>query len=429
MNKGGSISSAANKAHIEQISPSVVLVSEQIPKFYSFSLGIFINCGSRDEAKATNGITHLIEHMLFKGTSQKSSFEIVKYIEGLGGSFDAYTTKENLIIITRFLSEHLADVFNLITELLLESKFDEKDMEKEKSVILEEIKTNDEDPADFVFDLFFKALFPDHTMGMPIAGNKQTLGTMDAAQAKAHYDTILKKKLIIAACGNYNHNKLKDLALQKFGEKAIAEEQRTPPYGARGTTLIQTKKEISQVHCVFGVPGMPYTSPLRYQFSILNSAFGGGMSSRLFQGLREQEGLVYNVQSFVDLYSDCGVSGFYFTCDKKNLVGVAKQLKTIFNDLNTNGFGKDETELAKTYLSGNLLLSLESSTNRMLRFGREMTNLGKVNTIDTIIQNIREIKVEDLNRLRADYLDPRNYVIAAVGPVTETEINDIFRIF
>lgn len=427
MIKGGSISSAENKASVEQISPSVALVSEQILKFYSFSLGIFIDCGSRDETRETNGITHLIEHMLFKGTSQKSSLDIVKYIEGLGGSFDAYTTKENLIIITRFLAEHLGDVFNLITELLLESKFDEKDMGKEKSVILEEIKSNNEDPGDYVFDLFFKQLFPDHTMGMPIAGDEKTLAAMDAAHVRAHYDALLKRKITIAISGNYDHDQLKDLAVKKFGQTFPAEKQRTPPTGTSHATRVQTRKEISQVHCVFGIPGMPYCSPLRYRFSILNTAFGGGMSSRLFQGLREQEGLVYNVQSFVDMYSDCGVAGFYFTCDKKNLAGVAKQLKAIFRDLRTNGFQEEESELAKTYLSGNLLLSLESSTNRMLRFGREMTNLGKVNSIDAIIKEIRAIRTPDINRLLTDYLNPENYVIAAIGPVTEAEIDSIFR--
>jgi predicted Zn-dependent peptidase len=159
----------------------------------------------------------------------------------------------------------------------------------------------------------------------------------------------------------------------------------------------------------------------------MNTAFGGGMSSRLFQGLREKEGLVYNVQSFLDFYSDCGLSGFYFVCDKANLKGVAKQLKAIFIDLQKNGFHKDEIELAKTYLSGNLLLSLESSTNRMLRLGREMLNFKKTTSVDDVIKTIHAIDEQHINNLIAQYLNPKNFTIAAVGPITRKEINDIFR--
>jgi predicted Zn-dependent peptidase len=191
--------------------------------------------------------------------------------------------------------------------------------------------------------------------------------------------------------------------------------------------MIQKKNEISQVHLVFGMPGIDYASPLRYKFSIMNAAFGGGMSSRLFQGLREKEGLVYNVQSFVDLYSDCGIAGFYFVCDKANLKGVAKQLQVIFDDIRKNGFNKDEIELAKTYLSGNLLLSLESSTNRMLRFGREMAYMKKTCSIDEIIEEIRIIDEGHVNKLSSDYLDPTRYTITAVGPITQEEIEDTFK--
>lgn len=402
-------------------------MSEHIPKFYSFSLGFFLNFGSRDEPALDSGITHLIEHMLFKGTSQKSALDIVKMIEGLGGSFDAYTTKENLIIVTKFLSEHITDVFNLVSELLLESRIAEEDLTKEKSVILEEIKSNDEDPGDYVFDMFFKSLFKNHTMGLPIAGTRETVSQIDINKTKTHYNAMRSKEIVVAICGNFDHHTVKELAQSKFGHLIIEKPSRVKPDEYSPEVVVQKKNEISQVHLVFGMPGIDYASPLRYKFSIMNAAFGGGMSSRLFQGLREKEGLVYNVQSFVDLYSDCGITGFYFVCDKANLQGVAKQLKVIFDEIRKSGFNKDEVELAKTYLSGNLLLSLESSTNRMLRFGREMAYLNKTCTIDTIIKEIRIINEEHVNKLSTDYLDPTRYTIAAVGPITQEEIEDTFK--
>lgn len=365
--------------------------------------------------------------MLFKGTSQKSSLDIVKLIEGLGGSFDGYTTKENLIIVTKFLSEHIIRVFNLISELLLESKIANEDLVKEKSVILEEIKSNNEDPGDYVFDLFFKALFQNHTMGLPIAGTEESVEKIDAKRTKKHYCELLKKEIVIAISGNFDFKKVFELSKERYGHLSAQQVKRTKPEGHCSKLIVQRRNEISQVHLVFGIPGVEYTSPLRYRFSILNTAFGGGMSSRLFQGLREKEGLVYNVQSFIDLYSDCGISGFYFICDKNNLKNVAKQLKIIFSDIHKNGFSKDEIELAKTYLSGNLLLSLESSTNRMLRFGREMSYLKKINPIDDVISRIRAINEKQINELITENLNPDKYTIAAIGPVTEKEIEEIFR--
>ncbi len=365
--------------------------------------------------------------MLFKGTSEKSSLDIVKLIEGLGGSFDAYTTKENLVIVTKFLSEHIARVFNLITELLLESKIAHEDLVKEKSVILEEIKSNIEDPGDYVFDLFFQALFHNHAMGLPITGTEESLKKIDAEKTKAHYQELIKRELVIAVSGNFDYSEVFQLAKKNLRHLDVHMAGRIKPEDHYSKLTVQRRNEISQVHCVFGIPGVAYRSPLRYRFSILNTAFGGGMSSRLFQALREQEGLVYNVQSFIDLYSDCGVSGFYFVCDKNSLQRVAKQLWIIFSDIHINGFNKEEIELAKTYLSGNLLLSLENSSTRMLRLGREMSYLQRVSTIDNIIEQIRDTNEEHINELISEYLDLRKYSVAAIGPVDEKEIEDIFR--
>jgi predicted Zn-dependent peptidase len=365
--------------------------------------------------------------MLFKGTPNKTSLDIVKYIEGLGGAFDAYTTKENLVIITKFLTEHISRVFNLVCELLLESKIDKQELKKEKSVILEEIKSNLEDPSDYVFDLLFKALFPEHAIGRSIAGTEKSVRRIDVRRIKNHYRKLLTRDLVIAVSGNFDQSKVEKMAIEKFGHLSWVQTKRRKPGGRLAKTKVQQRKDISQVHIVFGLPGIAYISPQRYPLSIMNTAFGGGMSSRLFQGLREQKGLVYNVQSFLDFYSDCGISGFYFVCDKDKLKGVAKQLKHIFTDLKINGFQKEEIELAKTYLSGNLLLSLESSTNRMLRLGREMLNFKRITPINKVIDQISKINEEHVNALIPTYLNPSHYTIAAVGPITKKQIDDIFR--
>ena len=429
MIRGGLILSEKNKIIQARISPAVRIIAEKIPKFYSFSMGFFINHGARDESPQDNGITHLIEHMLFKGTSRKSALEIVKMMESLGGAFDAYTTKENLIIITKFLSEHISLVFELIAEILLESKIDSRELNKEKSVVLEEIKSSNDDPGDTAFELFFRTLIPDHALGRPIAGTMESVTRIDASRTKRYYRELLNREMVIALSGNYDYDQVTDLAKKKFPGQDLHEAQRTVPEQRLGKVAAASRKEVSQVHFVFGTRGVNYVSDRHYGLSVMNTAFGGGMSSRLFQGLREKDGLVYHVQSFLDFYCDCGISGFYFICDKKNIPKVINRLRDIFHEIRTQGFNKEEIERAKTYLSGNLLLSLESSTSRMLRLARESVYTPHVASVDEVVASINSVDEVQVNSLISDFLDPRQFTVAAVGPITQKEtltaVNDL----
>ncbi|MGQ9817104.1 MAG: M16 family metallopeptidase [bacterium] len=408
-----------NSVVIHNINSKVKIVGEVLPHYYSFTLGLFINRGSRDEAKEDNGSTHLIEHMLFKGTSRKSALEIVRMIEGLGGSFDAFTTKENLVIVTRFLSEHFIKVFELIGEILLESRFGEDEFSKEKSVIIEEIKSNNEDPAEYVYDLMFEAIFKNHPMAMPIAGNIESVSGLRLENVYQAYQRLLKSQIVIAVSGNFNIDDLLESARARFAFGEMVSNERINPGVYKPQRVFQTRSDISQVHLVFGVPAVAYSSNLRYPLLILTTVLGGGMSSRLFQGLREEKGLVYDVHSFIDFYSDCGVLGFYLTADIKNLDKIIEQLKTIFGNLNKTGFGKDEINIAKTYVTGNFLLSLENSTNRMLRIGREVSYLNKTVSIDETVRLINKIEEDEIKALINTYLDLDRYSIAAVGPIDE----------
>ncbi len=426
MTRGGLILSEKNKIIQTQINPALKIIAEKIPKFYSFSMGFFINHGSRDESLADNGITHLIEHMLFKGTSRKSALEIVKMMESLGGAFDAYTTKENLIIITKFLSEHIGLVFELIAEILLESKIDSAELNKEKSVVLEEIKSSDDDPGDTVFDLFFRTILPDHALGRPIAGTIESIEKINAPHTKSYYRGLLNREMIIALSGNYDYEQIASLATKRFASTDLSNPERTTPRFHLGHVAAEHKKEVSQVHFVFGTRGVEYSSDQHYVLSVMNTAFGGGMSSRLFQGLREKDGLVYHVQSFLDFYCDCGITGFYFICDKKNVGKVVHRLKTIFKDIADQGFNKEEIDRAKTYLSGNLLLSLESSTSRMLRLARENVYSQKVASVDEVVAKINSVSEQQVNSRISKFLQPAHYTIAAVGPTDEKEVQAVF---
>ncbi|MEO0123791.1 MAG: pitrilysin family protein [candidate division WOR-3 bacterium] len=410
---------------IQNINKNLKIVAEPLDQYYSFALGLFLTCGSRDENKDNNGITHLIEHMLFKGTSKRSALEIVRLIEGLGGSFDAFTTKENLVIVTRFLSEHLIKVFELISEILLESKFGNEEFIREKSVIMEEIKSNNEDPSDYVYDLLFEVLFNEHPMGMPIAGTIESVSALNINAVQTHYQDLLNCPMVISVSGKFNLNELISFSQKKFGSGGFVSLNRTSPQGYLPKERFQTRNDISQVHLCFGMPAVPYLSDLRHTVLLLSTMLGGGMSSRLFQGLREEKGLVYDVHSFVDFYSDCGIIGFYLNTDKKNLFQIIKELKKIFGSIYNDGFSLEEIEIAKTYITGNLLLSLENSTNRMLRIGREVSYLNKTIPVEVIVNKIKMIEQNEINSFTKEYLDLKKYSVSAIGPVDEHLMQNI----
>jgi len=366
--------------------------------------------------------------MLFKGTTGRSSLDIVKFIEGLGGSFDAFTTKESLIIITKFLSEHLESVFGLIAEMLLQSKVDETDIAKEKAVILEEIKSDMDDPSEYIFDLLFDNLFPGHPMGLPIAGTQESVSGIDVTKARQFYRELLTRKMVVAVSGKFDHDAMTALVRSKFTNQIGAQPRRIPPSGQPKRLTVQTKKEITQVHLAFAMPSISYASPQRYAVLLLSTMFGGGMSSRLFQGLREKDGLVYDVHSFVDFYGDCGVFGYYLVCDKKNAAKASQRIRAIFKEITQNGFTDEEIEIAKTYITGNTLLSMESSTNRMMRLGRDLLQLGNVTEIDDLVSKIKGVSREEIMTLAQNYLQLDKYTATAVGPVTEKEIKEIFEL-
>ncbi|MEO0206070.1 MAG: pitrilysin family protein, partial [candidate division WOR-3 bacterium] len=270
--------SVGDSATIQEINSNVKIVGESLPQYYSFALGLFINRGSRDEVRKDNGVTHLIEHMLFKGTSKKSALEIVQMIEGLGGSFDAFTTKEHLVIVTRFLSEHFIKVFELIGEMLLESKFGEEEFLKEKSVIMEEIKSNNEDPAEYVYDLLFEAVFDQHPMAMPIAGTTKSVSELSLKNVQQHYQNLLKSPIVIAVSGNFEFGDLVESTRKKFTISQHTVSERIKPDCYKPQNICQTRNDITQVHLAFGFPAVSYTSDLRHPLLLMITMLGGGMS-------------------------------------------------------------------------------------------------------------------------------------------------------
>ncbi len=409
-----------------EIGKKITLLAESIPHFYSFSLGLFINSGSRDETLTDNGITHLIEHMLFKGTERRSSFEIMKKIEALGGAFDAFTTKENVVIVSRFLDEHLIEIFDLIAEMLLESSFSADGLEREKGVVLEEIKTQLDDPEDYVFDLLFEALFDPSSLSYPISGRADSLKPMTREHLTGYYRQLLAQRFVIALAGRFDLDSLVKHVERRFGGLAYEPRARTVPAGNASVFRVQKRSDLSQVHIVLGQTSIPYQDPRRFALAIMNSAFGGGMSSRLFQNMREKEGLVYNVQSMFEFYHDVGLSAVYFVTDKENVPKCLAVLGRVFDETLNQGFQQEEVETARSFIRGNLLLGLESSTTRMTRLGRNEVLTGRVETVEEMIGKIDAVDLVQVNSAARDSLRPSQFCVTGVGPIEETELKDMY---
>ncbi|MEO0225579.1 MAG: pitrilysin family protein [candidate division WOR-3 bacterium] len=409
-----------------KISDKITLLAEFIPHFYSFALGFFINSGSRDEEYQESGITHLIEHMLFKGTGRRSALEIVKRIEALGGSFDAFTSKENVIILCRFLTEHLTEIFDLIAELLLESSFDPENLEKEKAVVLEELKTQLDDPEDFVFDQLFDLLLSPHPFSYPISGREESLRTIDREKITGFYKNFLAQRFVIAIAGNFNLDHLLNRINDRFQGLAYKPRVRTTPRVNHSVIKVQRRSELSQVYVALGSGAEPYRNPERYPMSIFNTAFGGAMSSRLFQSMREQEGLVYNVQSLVEMHEDCGFFSVYFVTDKDKLKKSFLTLASVFKALQSQGFEASEVETARSYIKGNLLLSLEQSTSRMLRLGRNELLTGTIEPVEVTLKNLDNVSLENVNRLIEKYIRPQDICLSVVGPSEEEAVRELW---
>lgn len=395
------------------------VVTEKVPNVHSISLGVCITRGSRDENLKENGLSHFIEHMFFKGTITRSTKDIAIEIDATGGELNGFTSREFTYFYARLLDEHLPKVWDLLSDILNNSKFDERELEIERNVILEEIKSFDDSPTDQVLHLLSCCLFEPYSLSYPIMGpqdNVKKFTRNDILHFRTqHYNG---SNLIIGASGNIEHESLVDLASSLDFTKAgkAREISQLPSLGAKSNEL--RKNEISQVHIAIGTRTIGYTSEYRYPWLILNTLLGNGMSSRLFQRLREKEGLVYEVSSFLELLSDIGIFAIYLVTDPKNVSSAVNCVWDEFKKLNKNGLESDELERTKGHLKGNLLLSLESTTARMVRLLSNEMHLGRYVSLDEIIENIEKVEEQALLSIAQPYLIPDIYSISKVGPST-----------
>jgi predicted Zn-dependent peptidase len=393
------------------------VITERMPHVRSVSVGFWIDSGSRCETNEQNGISHFIEHMLFKGTKTRSAEDIAKSVDSIGGNLDAFTSKELVCFNTKVLDEHLPLAFDVLADLLLNPLFREEDIEKEKGVILEEIKMDADNPDYLVHEIFSSNFWKDHALGKPILGTRDTVKRFDREMLHQFYSEVYSpQNLLITAAGNLQHHRLVSLVKERFSDfsrDGAAKPLSKPSTHAR--ISLRNKKELEQVHLCLGVPSYPVPHEDRFSCYVMNTLLGGGMSSRLFQNIRERRGLAYAVFSELNPYRDTGCLSIYAGTSVESAGKVVELIVKEFRDLKENRIPVDEIRRAKDHLKGSLMLSLESTSSRMSNLARQEIYFKKFFTLDELGESIENVTEEDVQRIAREFFEPKSIALTILG--------------
>ncbi|WP_031514442.1 M16 family metallopeptidase [Desulfofalx alkaliphila] len=393
------------------------ILSEEIPHVRSVSIGLWINVGSRDETNDNSGISHFIEHMMFKGTNKRTAKDIAEELDAVGGQLNAFTTKEYTCYHSKVLDEHFDLAVDVLTDMVFNSKFAPEDIDREKNVIIEEIKMYEDAPDELVHDIFTNTIWHGHPLGRPIIGTTEIVSSFSRDDLlDFHHKHYTPEKMVISVAGNIKHEKVVEKLAPILSQLKATKtpRQSTPPQGV--SNLVCRNKDTEQVHMVIGTPGYQLDHEDIYTVQLINTVLGGGLSSRLFQEIREQRGLVYTVFSYHSSYHDTGLFAVYAGLSKNN---VNKAMELIFKeikDISRHGLKESELQRAKDQLKGGLLLSLENVNSRMSRLGKSEMYLGKVLTPDEIVGRVFKVTNEDIKRVAKNMFIPDRFTMAAIGP-------------
>jgi len=392
-------------------------VTEPMEHVHSVSVGIWLRSGSRREPAELNGISHFIEHMVFKGTARRTAEDIAREVDRVGGMLDAFTAKEMVCFNTRVLDEHLPIAFDVLADMVLDPKFADEDIAREQSVVLEEIRMTQDNPEDLVHELFTQNFWDTHALGKPILGTPETVSsfTRDALQ-KWFRQWYAPNHLVITAAGHLSHAQLVDLVSERFAKLAPSADGRseTVPQPAPHITL-RAKRELEQVHICLGVPALPLTDRRRFASAILNNILGGGMSSRLFQNIRERQGLAYAIFSDVNSYRDAGVLSVYAGTSLETAEQLVRSVLDEFRRLKDEPLDAEELRRAKDHLKGSLLLSLEGSGSRMNSLARYHLYFNRHFTPQELIAMLESVTAEEVQQIAREFFEPGRVAASVVG--------------
>lgn len=406
--------------HKTVLDNGIRIVSETIPHVRSVSLGVWADVGSRDEKPDQNGISHLLEHMVFKGTRKRSVRDIAQSLESLGGYLNAFTTKEQTCFYARVLDTNVPEAMDVLSDIILHPTFKAEELEKEKLVVIEELKNSEDDPEDIIHDYFEKAIFPHHSLGYPIIGTEENLRRFRrddlVSHVAFHYHP---SRIVVAAAGNVDHARLVKMTQKYFGGLRLGTVQRKrlpgPTRGIR-PAYREYPRPINQAHVSLGTVAYSINHPDRYPLLVMNALLGEGMSSRLYQTIREKHGYAYSVYSFVNLLSDTGIFGTYIATDKKNIDNAITLVHKELQRLVKTPVSGAELRRTKSQIKGTMMLGLENMSSRMMRLGSSELYFEKYIPLDNIIKSVDAVTSEGIQRTAADVFDRRRFSTVVIRP-------------
>ncbi|HEY4905228.1 MAG TPA: pitrilysin family protein [Candidatus Sulfotelmatobacter sp.] len=395
----------------------LTVITEQMQHIRSASIGIWLETGSRDEDSESNGISHFIEHMVFKGTKHRTAEEIARQVDSIGGNMDAFTAKECICFNVKVLDEHVPVALDILADLVLHPIFDAQDITRERGVILEEIKMDEDNPDYLVHEIFTQNFWKDHPLGKPILGTKETVKRFER---QAVFDTYAHRfapgNIIVSAAGNLDHDKFVELVSKHFDHMKPAKNgfhSAQPKISSR--IILRNKKALEQVQLCLGVPCHPIAHEQRHAGYVLNTLLGGGMSSRLFQNIRERQGLAYSIYSDLNPYRDTGCLAVYAGTSLASASKVVQSVVSEFRKLKQEVVSDEELRRSKDQLKGSLMLSLESSTARMSNLARQEMYFDRFYDLDELIAKIEAVTASDLQSLANEFFQTEKVAVAALG--------------
>lgn len=401
----------------------LTVITEKMPHVRSICIGIWVPAGSRFETREVNGISHFLEHMLFKGTEKRSALDIAVEVDSLGGEMNAFTSREQTTYYIKVLDTHVHQALDILADIFLHSTLDANELDKERQVILEEIRMQEDQPEDLVHDIITELIWPDQPLGFPVAGREESVialdreGLVDYVRRMYH-----REKLVVSCAGNVDHENFVAAIVGHFKDFSAREKAPVPvlPCFAAGAKVVT--RDLEQVHLCLALPGVGQSDPDRFSYYILNTLLGANMSSRLFQEVREKRGLAYSVYSYLSSYRDVGNLTIYAGANRDRIREVLDVIRKELGKLSKNCITAEELRRAKEYMKGGLMLSLESSSSVMSRIAKQEISLDGYQSVDEIVRQVEAVRADRVQQIAAECFQDGRIALAAIGPVEEKEL-------
>ncbi len=409
----------------EHLSNGIPVVMEQLKNMRSVALGIWVKVGSRDEEFNKSGISHFLEHMFFKGTVKRTAKDIAVEIDSLGGEINAFTSKESTTFYVKILDEYIEKGIELLADIFLHSTFPEEDIEKEKGIVKEEIKLIEDTPDDYIHDLFNQTIWGNKGLGQPVLGRRETVKSFTREDLISHIRKYYGTKDVVISCaGNFEHDTIISILSRSLGSLRRGSEPAKGPLPHFESKVDVFHKELSEAHICLGIEGIPQTSEDRYSLYVLNTIFGAGVSSRLFQEIREKRGLAYSIYSFVSSYYDTGIWGVYAGVSRKRVGEVAGLILKEMNDLKST-LTEVELQRSKNQLKGNIILGLESTSSRMTNIARQEIYHRRYYSPKEIMKEVDSITLGHIQNLAEKLIKQERFSLTVYGPVYERDLKGV----